>query len=204
MARWRALRAIDGAQPSDLVVLIDGDDWFAHPEALEWIVATNRERRLAASHGNFVDERGSLCEWSADYPEQVKRAGAFRSHPWLATHPRTFRFGLVEHLTEAMVRDDAGHPWRAATDMAIYLPVLELAGIHSGFLAEPTYVYNTRGGTAVSESRIAQQSAADTQLRRRPPLPPLVDEVIESCLWCASRVGMGRTARRFGPREQTR
>jgi glycosyltransferase involved in cell wall biosynthesis len=180
-SRWRALASLEAAD-RDLVVLVDGDDWLAVPEALEILDDFHRRRELLVSHGTYRDELGKRCTWAEDYPLEVKRRCGFRSHPWIASHPRTFRYGLFRQLAKDRRLAAQIQRYRCATDLALFLPILELAGEHSAFCSETTYVYNTRAGQVMEMERRRQQKRSELQIRRLPALRPLPGAAMEALL----------------------
>ncbi|MDY7095969.1 MAG: hypothetical protein SX243_23590, partial [Acidobacteriota bacterium] len=154
----------------------------AGSEALETLDHFHRRRRLLVSHGTYCDEFGKRCTWAEDYPVEVKRRGAFRQHPWVASHPRTFRYGLFRQLAKDRRLGAQIQRYRCATDLALFLPILELAGERSAFCADTTYVYNTRAGQVMEPERRRQQRRSEGQIRQLPALAPLPPATAEALL----------------------
>lgn len=182
VARWTLLAEASDACDSDIVVVLDGDDWFAGPNSLETLRRFADDHRLLASHGTFVHPDGSRSSWSRDYPEEVKRRGSYRSFDWVATHPRVFRYGLFRALADLPAAVSSVCDVTAATDMALFLPLLELAGEDTAHCPWATYVYNDHGGRVYGKRRIRRQRAAEARIRSRPALAPLGREARERLL----------------------
>ena len=172
-ARWRVLSDLGDAQDSDLVLILDGDDWLAGPGSLATLTRFCTARGLLASHGTFLHPDRTPSSWSRDYPQNVKRHGTYRMFPWVATHPRVFRYGLFRVLAGMPGAEASACEFLSATDMALFLPLLELAGEATAHCPVPTYIYNDRGGRAYGCHRVRAQRAAEARIRRRPPLRPL-------------------------------
>lgn len=182
--RWRALEiasALQGACSSDIVVLLDGDDYLAGPDSLVSIRDFQESHQLLASHGTFCDWDGTTCSWSRDYTASTKAHGTFRQAEWVATHTRAFRLGLYEHLDER-VHTYAGRPIRAATDFALFVAVLELAGRRSMHCPTVTYVYDDRGGRAMVARRRQVQLAWKERLAIIPSFSSLSDATCAAIL----------------------
>ncbi|MFI4978424.1 MAG: hypothetical protein ACHQC8_07120, partial [Solirubrobacterales bacterium] len=130
---YRAVHALD---PSDVVVCLDGDDWLAHERVLEKV----RELHAAGAwltYGSFryADGRPGFAR---AYPRSRPRG-----LPWLATHLKTFRAGLFQRIKEEDFKTTGGE-WLFVTDMAMMLPMLEMAGpSRSVFCSDVLYVYNS-------------------------------------------------------------
>jgi len=75
------------------------------------------------------------------YPRDVLNDGRVREYPWQVSHPKTFRYELFQHLTDADFTED-GKWFMTAGDVALMLPMLELAGERAVYIPTPIYVYN--------------------------------------------------------------
>jgi glycosyltransferase involved in cell wall biosynthesis len=176
--RWVALNRIKNAPRNSLVVLLDGDDWLYDETVLDYLVSTYFKSRYLAGHGNFISDGGELCGWSQDYPEEIKQQGSYRIQPWVATHLRWFRLGLREHLPYSALLDTDGNPFKAATDFALFLPILELSGPQTVYCPQPLYVYNRRDGKVDERTWRKLQKEAENGIRGKQPLKPINVEMI--------------------------
>lgn len=181
-ARWNLLQSILDAKPTDIVVLLDGDDWFYSPHSLSILAQTYQKHKVVATHGNFISSNHKICPWSKDYDVDVKRENKYREARWIATHLRTFKFGLVNYLNEELFKDPAGNFYKSSTDFALFLPILELAGTHSMFIDEVLYVYNHREDQVYSEERMLEQRKNEKEIREKPKLQPLSEEQIHNLI----------------------
>lgn len=175
LARWRTLQSLQPGSVTEVVIIIDGDDWLKDDSSLARIVHFQKSGRLLASHGNYETEIGDVCTWAKDYAPEVKRSIAFRDAPWIATHPRAFRAGLIPFIPERDMWERPGIPFFAATDFALFVNILELVGELSAFNSDVTYVYNTRGGTHLSGERLKEQRRCEELIRCRPRNLPLTN-----------------------------
>ncbi len=108
---WRSL------DPSEIIVWVDGDDSLLIDRALEFVVAEH-ERGAWVTYGNFVGTDGSL-----GFAAPMSPLVPPRKQPWLATHLKSFRAGLVQ-ATPAEYFDHHGGAW----DQSLMLAACELAG----------------------------------------------------------------------------
>lgn len=147
--------------PEDrIVALLDGDDWLAHPRALATIQeAYEANPELLATYGSYIysDGRPGHCASYGTRPP--------RSAPFTASHLKTFRASLLHRV------DPGDLMLPHAQDMAIMLPLLEMAGPErSRFIAEILYVYHARSSFAFDATfaALAQERACVDALLRRP------------------------------------
>jgi hypothetical protein len=181
-ARWNLLQSIQDAKPTDVVVLLDGDDWLYSQHSLSILAKAYQDHKVVATHGNFISSKNRICPWSKDYNVDVKRENKYREATWIATHLRTFKFGLVHYLNEDIFKDPTGNFYKSSTDFALFLPILELSGIHSMFIDEVLYVYNHRDDQVYSEERMLEQRKNEKEIRQKPKLQPLSEELIHNML----------------------
>lgn len=122
--------------PGDVCVIVDGDDEFV---SLEGIDAAYKAGAWL-TYGNFRTTSGQP-NWMPPYPLAIRKAAAFRGYPWAVSHPKTFRFELFEKLTDDDLLLDGQWP-HTAGDVALMLPMLEMAAERAVYVPEVGYVYN--------------------------------------------------------------
>jgi hypothetical protein len=121
--------------PDEVVVWIDGDDWLAVDSALDRVVDAH-SRGMLVTYGSFVYADGTPG-FAGPAPQDP------RTGPWVTTHLKSFRAGLVQRVRESDWRWNDGRYLDLAIDQAVMLPCLEMAGPErSEFCPETLYVYN--------------------------------------------------------------
>jgi glycosyltransferase involved in cell wall biosynthesis len=114
------------AQPEDVIVILDGDDWFYDASALQVIVDTYTTYDCWLTYGSWepnVDD-GYVGQWPP-YPEGLT---AFRGHRYLATQVRTWKKWLWDLIDDRDLRDAEGQYFRVTGDQAVMFPMLEMSG----------------------------------------------------------------------------
>jgi hypothetical protein len=162
---WRSL-------PEDeVVVWLDGDDYFATPYALE-IVARAHAHGALATYGQFMWADGSIG-FAAPVGDDPRR------EPWRATHLKTFRAGLVKRIREEDLKTPDGR-WTFVTDQPVMLPVLELAGGRAAFIPNILCVYDVPNlQTAIARhdpGYVERQRVEIGRVRALPRYPALSPE----------------------------
>ncbi len=140
------ITGIDLLAPDDdeVIVTVDGDDWLAHPRVFERLVRAYRNPRVQLTYGQFWQRIREQAGWCADYPAEVKRRHSYRSHGWIASHLRTFRYRLWRQIHRNHLNDpETGQPWEMAWDVAMMVPMLEMcAPDEFQFIPDILYIYN--------------------------------------------------------------
>lgn len=164
--------AIALAQPDDIIVLWDADDFYESPRALSRIAAEYADPECWLTYGHFRTWPGGHT-WGGDYDPETHAARSYRRRQLRAFHPQTFRAWLYGLLEPADKLDDDGRPWQLATDAAVMIPLLEMAGPeHSRHIPDTLYLYNSAHPATCWNSAREQQLAAGQRLRSRKPKAP--------------------------------
>ncbi|MES2884639.1 MAG: glycosyltransferase family A protein [Pseudomonadota bacterium] len=174
-----------GGRPDDVIVVLDGDDWLAHPQVLERLAAVYSDPAVWMSYGSHSllhtkGLRNRLLRRTVRgkvyaYPAVVAELGAYRYYDFIAAHLRTYRRFLWDALRDEDLRDTDGGYYRAAADAVTMWPMLEMATPeHWRYLDEVLYIYNNQHGLSENRpgSRPEQLRVAMT-IRAKPPYTPL-------------------------------
>lgn len=134
----RAIRRSD-AEPEDVIVILDGDDWLITDRALERIAYEHVDDDCWMTYGSWIsNRRRAPGRWPA-YAEGAD----FRTAPWLATAVRTWKKWLWDRIEEDDLRDRHGRYFRITEDVACMFPMLEMATTRRArHIEEPLMMYN--------------------------------------------------------------
>lgn len=118
------IRQVD---PEDGVAIVDADDRL-EPEALDVVAEKYRQNpRLLLTYGSYTKASlGRKTKISKPYDalDNVRVA------PWHASHLKTFKWKLYDgHIGSSHFKDSQGKWLRAASDLALMFPLMELAGL---------------------------------------------------------------------------
>jgi glycosyltransferase involved in cell wall biosynthesis len=126
--------------PEDVIVQVDGDDWLTDENILDTL-NSYYTRGAWMTYGSFRQSNGKPS-WFPAYPLRVLHDGGVRNYRFCATHLRTFKRFLFDQLTDADFLDDDGTWFMTAGDVALYLPMLDLARERALHVEEVLYIYN--------------------------------------------------------------
>lgn len=174
---WNLVRGIAAVDPdpADVVLLVDGDDWLAHPEAVGRVAAIHADPDVWLTYGSyrpFPDD--PTCPIAGPFPPEVRAARSFRSAAMMFNHPIAFKAFLWYALPTPEMKDDRGRYIRTCYDQSIMYGMLEMAGDHTRFVDEVLYVYNSANPLSESVARRDESAGVGEMLRARPPLPLMV------------------------------
>jgi glycosyltransferase involved in cell wall biosynthesis len=126
---------------NEIIVHLDGDDFFKHNNVLARINREYQNPDVWLTYGQFENHSRGKVGFCRAMPAQVIQANAFREHTWITSHVRTFYAGLFKQIKLSdFIYEDAY--FDMAPDLAMMFPLLELAGKHIRFIPDVLYIYN--------------------------------------------------------------
>ncbi len=161
------VRAVDTCKDDEIVVVLNGEDWLAHEWVLSSLNQYYADPDLWLTYGQF-------CEFPSYKPGSAKNYRQaewerLREAPFAAGHLKTFYAGLfrkvsLEHLTQH------GAFFPAALDLAVMLPMLEMAKEHFQFLPQILYIANRHAPMQIDPE---VQARCEKIIRSFTPYQPL-------------------------------
>ena len=174
---WNLIQAIrrSNAAPEDVIVNLDGDDWFARRDALEIISETYSQSNCWITYGswisNVIDAKGRI---RGMWPAYTEGTSNFRKILWLATAVRTWKKWLWDKVDDRDLRDSTGGYYRVSEDQAVMLPLLEMSGTRKAqHIAEALIVYNQQNPNAAGLHMAEEMRRNAIYLERQRPYRPL-------------------------------
>lgn len=122
----------------DIIVELDGDDWFYNNNVLTKIenIYSNNPN-LWITNGSFVYSNGMFGFSSKVNPQTI------RNDVFTFSHLRTWKVHLWRNIDKKSLVDTKGDYFKAAPDVAYSLPMVEMAGHnHYEFIPDILLVYN--------------------------------------------------------------
>lgn len=159
----------------DVIVVLDGDDWFAHENALSRLAEEFSDPDVAITWGQYeVYPKAWLpVRYAAPVPDEVIEQNTWRDQPWIFWHPHAFRYGLWRQIKDEDFRDADGEYFRISGDQAFMFPMLEMAGKHGRYIDDVLYTYNI--DNPLNDFKISRPDQAETTayIRSRPRYTPI-------------------------------
>lgn len=162
-------------QDDDVIVLVDGDDWLYDSHVLQKVakVYGQENRTIYLTYGNYITDPLVFMGNPTELPEEIIVNKQYRTHPFIFTHLKTFKYLLWRNLKDDDLRDENGEYFRAGGDAAIMWPLLEMCGDRFQPIKEILYVYNI--GNPLNDFKLVPDEVAQVidTLRKRSPYATL-------------------------------
>jgi glycosyltransferase involved in cell wall biosynthesis len=162
-------RHIHTCDDQEIVILLDGDDWLAHPRVLQTLNAVYSDPHCWMTYGQYTSWPASAPAYSRPIPAQITEANTFREYDWCASHLRSFYVWLFKRIN----REDLISPWGTfypmAWDQALMFPMLEMAGHRAKFIPDVLYTYNTANPINDAKVNRPLQRQCETAIRQQKP-----------------------------------
>lgn len=190
--RYRAAHLSDD---DSVLVMLDGDDWFAHHNVLKLLNTIYSTKKIWLTYGQY-QRWCSHCQEnplratekckhihgkgrSAQIPPKIMNNNSIRTHKWITTHLRTFKAWLFKQIP---LRDlhHRGRLFEVGTDIATMIPMVEMAGEHTHFIDQVLYIYNRDNPVSCWKPGAPTIVKTDTQgiVRRGKKYEPLSEKAI--------------------------
>jgi glycosyltransferase involved in cell wall biosynthesis len=160
-----------GADPEDIVVVLDGDDWLATPHALRILAETYAQYDCWMTYGSWIaDEARWQGIQRGMWPAYAAGTTDFRKAEWRGTALRTWKRWLWERIDDSDFRDGRGNYFAVTEDRATMLPMLEMSGTGKArHIAEALMVYNRSNPQACGKTRYDEMISNAHYLGTRRP-----------------------------------
>jgi glycosyltransferase involved in cell wall biosynthesis len=161
----------------EIIVMLDGDDELAGKDVLTYLNDIYKKGDTWFTYGNiWFPSLGKLGPWSKKIDDSQIELNRFREWDGAATHLRTFGAWLFKRIKKSDLQLH-GKFFKMTYDVAIFMPILEMAGYHHKFIEQALYIYNDQN--PISDHRINSTLQIDldkyirTSLEKYKPLSKL-------------------------------
>lgn len=139
----QAIRYLE-CQDHDVIAILDGDDWFSHPDALKHLHQVYMENDAYITWGQceIYPESKTPMKYAQPVPDMVIEQKLYRDIPFVFWHLIAFKYYLWKHVNDDDLRDVDGRYFQIMYDKAILFPMFEMAGKKLRFVDETLYIYN--------------------------------------------------------------
>ncbi len=170
------------ARPDDVIVVLDGDDTLATPEAFDIVTSTYNRTSCWLTYGSWIsndpEHTGMPRGLWPSYPEGETR---FREIVWLGTALRTWKKWLWDLIDPRDFLDRDGRFLRVTEDQAAMLPMIEMSGTERArHIPDVLMIYNRTTPHACGKVAYAEMLANAAWLRTKPPYPKLKERPAEA------------------------
>ncbi|BDC34106.1 hypothetical protein Noda2021_00640 [Candidatus Dependentiae bacterium Noda2021] len=181
--RVRALANIYNAvhlcDDEEIVFNFDGDDWLAHNQVFALINQLYQDPQVWITYGQFKNWPTEQMGYCKPLPDEVVQKQLYRQKWWAPGQLRTFYAWLFKkiHLKDLLFEGPyfQGQFFPANADLAIYYPMMEMAGHRHKFISEVIYIRNVQ--TPINDFKANKDvqvlGSALIRAKKKYPLLPL-------------------------------
>ncbi len=145
----------DLCEDDEIVVNLDGDDFFSHKKVLSDLNAYYQLDSVWMTWGSYVVwSTGELGCHAKPVEMSFLKSGIIRKRPYSYSHLKTFYAGLFKKIKKEDFFYN-GDFIKFAPDLPTMLPLLELSRTHARFIPETLYIYNDQN--SISESSFVKR-----------------------------------------------
>jgi glycosyltransferase involved in cell wall biosynthesis len=135
-------KTIQLCDDEEIVILLDGDDWFAHNEVLKKVNEVYADPQCWMTYGQYRSWPDNIIGSSRRIPSDIIENNSFRQTEWCSSHLRSFYAWLFKLIKIEDLISPSGTFYDMAWDQAIKFPMLEMSGHRAKFIDEVLYIYN--------------------------------------------------------------
>lgn len=163
---------INYTNPEDIVVLVDGDDALIGEDVFRLLDETYSDPNVWMTYGQFIHSSDRHVGFCHPFPEEVIQNNMFRSYEDMPSHLKTFYSWLFRKIkTEDLMFE--GKFYSMTGDLAMILPMIEMAGKHHKFISKPIYYYNDQNPINDHEVDGKLQTKIAKLIRSKPKYLPI-------------------------------
>jgi glycosyltransferase involved in cell wall biosynthesis len=160
----------------EIIVMLDGDDWFYDASALEILNNYYSDPEVWMTFGSYVYHpsytKGECVE---PIPAEVIAKNSIRKHVeknWILSHLKTCYAGLFKKIKVEDLKWK-GKFFESSYDQAFMLPMVEMAGTHA--LCVPEILYVNNRSNPINDDKWNKKLQQDCMyyIRALPPYKPL-------------------------------
>jgi glycosyltransferase involved in cell wall biosynthesis len=166
-------RAVYSCADEEIIVTLDGDDWFFDEDVLRRLNEEYKKKEIWLTHGNMIEYPSDIIGWCQPVPLEVVESNSFRSFR-CPSHLRTFYAWLFKKidLSDLLYQ---GNFFSMTWDMAMMYPMIEMAGDRHVFISQVNYVYNMINPINDNRVNAEWQRFLDGYIRSKKPYNRLID-----------------------------
>jgi glycosyltransferase involved in cell wall biosynthesis len=146
---------IHSCDDHEIIVVLDGDDWFAHNTVLKKINEVYSDPNCWMTYGQYISWPDNMPGYSKEIPSHIIETNNFRGYEWCASHLRSFYSWLFKMIKKDDLIGPCGTFYSMAWDQAMMFPMLEMSGYRAKFISDVLYIYNA--ANPINDSKVNRQ-----------------------------------------------
>jgi glycosyltransferase involved in cell wall biosynthesis len=160
---------------TDIVCILDGDDFLSSPEVLSYLNEVYKQTSCWMTYGGMIcweggDKTREAFPQNSLPPDEVFRQKLYRKDMWRYSHMRTCRGFLWKRLKEEDFISKTDGEYMTLDDLCTVYPMLEMCPSNKIFrVEEPIYIWNASESRGCAENKENNKGQIyETEIRNRP------------------------------------
>jgi glycosyltransferase involved in cell wall biosynthesis len=174
---YNVYHALKDCKDNEIVVMLDGDDWFAHENVLNKLNQYYANPDVWVTYGKGIMHPEYRRTMGFPIADHILLNRKIRQHEYCLSMPRTFYAELFKKIREEDLKFK-GSFYPITGDLAIIFPIIDMAGPHVFFIGEILYIINRANVINDDKVSLKDQLNYDAHLRNQ-----TCYETIESLLF---------------------
>jgi glycosyltransferase involved in cell wall biosynthesis len=162
---FRKLGTLD--DPESVLMIIDGDDYLFCEYSLEQVAQHYTNTDILLTYGSFIQWPTGELSFPRVFPPEIIKNNAYREHPFITSHLRTFKSKLWHAIRDEDLRDTDCAYFKTGWDVAFMIPMLEMAAGRFAYIPNILYVYNRWNPISDDVINTSDQGRVDRLVRTR-------------------------------------
>lgn len=155
----------------EIVVMLDGDDWFAHNKVLTKLNEIYANPNTWITYGQYT----SYPFYMTGHCRDFEKNRSFREQDWVFSHLKTFYASLFKKINKEDLLFDQTF-YQMSSDLAFMIPMLEMAGReHIQFIKDILYIYNRSNPINDDKVDRSYQITCEKDIRSKAKYEPLLE-----------------------------
>lgn len=163
----------DLCRQDEIIVILDGDDGLAYDHVLSYLNNVYKSGEVWLTYGQYQELKGGARGFCCPMPGHVVRNNMFRQWQHIPSHLRTYYVWLFNQVKKEDLLMPDGSFYPMSGDMAVMIPMIEVARDHYRFISDVLYTYNNTN--PISDHMVDKklQRSIDLHVRSLPRYQPL-------------------------------
>ena len=132
---------IHNCADDEIVVTLDGDDWFPHPNVLS-MLNNIYQGNVWLTYGQYKSHPDGRIGCSRQIPQNIIQTAGYRQFRWCSSHLRTFYSWLFKRIKKEDLTGQDGKFYIMTWDLFFMFPMLEMSAERHRFVKDVLYIYN--------------------------------------------------------------
>lgn len=170
-------KAILLSDPNEIIVSLDGDDWFANDGVLEYLNNIYQDPNIWITYGQFQNWPTKKIGWCKPIPKEIIETNSFRKFGFCMAQPRTYYAWLAKRIKKEDLYDTNNNFYKVAGDVALMFPMMEMAGNRFKFISDILCIRNVNNTLNDFKINKEIQNMITKKIRKKEKYKRLSDDI---------------------------